>query len=101
MYISTGYFNRYVFKTFDADNSGEIDFVEFLIFISSTSQGDVREQLRITFNIYDIDKNGEVDRKEMLKIIESIYALRGETYQNSLDEIVDKIIDKFGLFITK
>jgi Ca2+-binding EF-hand superfamily protein len=69
---------RHVFKTFDTDSSGEIDFVEFLIAISVTSQGDIRDKLKMAFNMYDIDKNGRIDRKEMEKIIEAIYDLLGE-----------------------
>jgi neurocalcin delta len=61
-------FCSHVFKTFDTDNSGEIgkinkilfvfieifllDFVEFLIAISVTSHGDIREKLNMAFNMY-------------------------------------------------
>jgi Ca2+-binding EF-hand superfamily protein len=47
-------FKRHVFKTFDIDSSGEIDFVEFLIAISVTSQGDIKDKLKMAFNMYDI-----------------------------------------------
>ena len=43
-----------MFKTFDTDSSGEIDFVEFLIAISVTSQGDITDKLKMAFNMYDI-----------------------------------------------
>jgi hypothetical protein len=68
----------FVFRTFDSDQSGEIDFIEFLIAISVTSQGDIKDKLKMAFNMYDIDKNGAIDKKEMIKIIEAIYDLLGE-----------------------
>jgi Ca2+-binding EF-hand superfamily protein len=89
--------NRHVFKTFDTDSSGEIDFVEFLIAISVTSQGDIREKLQMAFNMYDINKNGSIDRKEMEKIIDAIYDLLGEENrrgENSSSERVKKIMSK-------
>lgn len=63
-----------------------LDFVEFLIAISVTSHGDIREKLNMAFNMYgtltsiwhlsmyiyrrlDIDKNGRVDSKEMEQIV--------------------------------
>jgi hypothetical protein len=39
------------------------DFIEFLIAISITAQGDARKKLSLAFKIYDQDKNGTVDRK--------------------------------------
>ena len=57
-------------KVFDTDSSGEIDFVEFLIAISITAQGDAKKKLELAFRMYDVDKNGRVDKKEMEKIIE-------------------------------
>ncbi|RNA44289.1 neuronal calcium sensor 2-like [Brachionus plicatilis] len=90
-------FCGHVFKTFDTDGSGEIDFVEFLIAISVTSQGDIKDKLRMAFNMYDIDKNGRIDKKEMEKIIEAIYDLLGEENrkgENSPPRRVLKIMAK-------
>ena len=51
---------------------------EFLIAISVTSQGDVKQKLSMAFKMYDLDKNGRVEKKEMEKIIEAIYDLLGK-----------------------
>ena len=89
-----------VFKVFDCDNSGYIDFTELLIAISITAQGDACKKLTLAFkmvslvilkilqynffnflilpNKYDIDKNGQLDKKEMELIIEAIYDLMDE-----------------------
>ncbi|CAF1365003.1 unnamed protein product [Adineta steineri] len=93
-------FCTHVFKTFDTDNSGEIDFVEFLIAISVTSHGDIREKLNMAFNMYDIDKNGSVDSKEMEQIVTAIYDLLGEENrkgENSPAKRVEKIMKKLDL----
>jgi Ca2+-binding EF-hand superfamily protein len=79
-------FCSHAFKVFDTDNSGEIDFPEFLIAISITAQGDIynncqivkwfhcehinnadilldfigdiRKKLVLAFKMYDVDGNG-------------------------------------------
>ena len=83
--------------------SGEIDFVEFLIFISATSSGNIEDKLRVTFTIYDINKDNKVEKHELLKLVKAIYELRGEhklgpNGLSSPEEIVDKIMIKFGIF---
>ena len=40
-----------VFNTFDADQSGKINFYEFLIAISISTQGDVSKKLHIAFKM--------------------------------------------------
>lgn len=90
-------FCGFVFRTFDSDQSGEIDFIEFLVAISVTSQGDIKDKLKMAFNMYDIDKNGSIDKKEMIKIIEAIYDLLGEENrkgENSPPNRVNKIMEK-------
>ncbi|KAL6040943.1 Kv channel-interacting protein 1 [Balamuthia mandrillaris] len=42
---------------------------EFMIGLSTTTQGTVDEKLEWTFNLYDIDNNGYIEREEMLKIV--------------------------------
>ena len=94
---------RFVFKTIDTDLSGEIDFVEFLIFISATSSGKIEDKLKVTFTIYDINKDNKVEKHELLKLVKAIYDLRGE-YKlgsnglSSPEEVVDKIMIKFGIY---
>ncbi|KAI6241453.1 Neuronal calcium sensor 2 [Aphelenchoides fujianensis] len=89
-------FCEHVFRTFDTDNSGFIDFKEFLLAINVTSSGTPEQKLEWAFRMYDIDGNGTIDEKEMIKIIEAIYEdarprgdqvggrLAAETCQNDL-----------------
>jgi Kv channel-interacting protein len=73
------------------------DFREFLIGMSASAEGDLREKLKTAFRIYDIDKNGLVDKKEMEQIITAIYELRGEDSRkgdNAPAEIVKRIMSR-------
>ena len=71
-------FCNHVFRTFDTDKNGEINFVEFLLAINVTLSGTPLEKLKYAFKLYDIDGNGIIDQGEMNRIILSIYELIGE-----------------------
>ncbi len=93
-------FWRYVFKAFDTDNSGEIDFVEFLRAVSIISQGTVKDKLKLSFSMFDIDKNGKIDAKEMATLIDAIYDLvdeKNRTGENSSKEKVKRIMSKLDM----
>lgn len=51
-----------VFRTFDLDGNGFIDFVEFLLAVNVNANGDVRDKLGLAFDVYDINGNGQVRR---------------------------------------
>uniref|UniRef100_A0A0N5AYC6 Neuronal calcium sensor 2 n=1 Tax=Syphacia muris TaxID=451379 RepID=A0A0N5AYC6_9BILA len=70
-------FCEHVFRTFDVDGSGYIDFKEFLLTINVTSSGTPQQKLEWTFKMYDINNDGTIDEKEMISIIEAIYEMLG------------------------
>ncbi|KAH8858825.1 Neuronal calcium sensor 2 [Schistosoma japonicum] len=70
-------FCTHVFRTFDKDNSGRIDFKEFLLAINITSGGNPEEKLEWAYQMYDIDGNGTIERTEMVEIIRAIYSMLG------------------------
>ena len=55
---NAGQFCDHVFRSFDTDESGTIDFKEFLMAIDVTTAGTAEEKLKWTFRMYDVDGNG-------------------------------------------
>lgn len=51
------------------DNSGKIDFKEFLQAINITSQGTPDKKLEMAFRMYDCNGDGSIDENEMRGII--------------------------------
>jgi len=58
-----------VFRTFDSDNSGKIDFKEFLLAINITSAGKPEQKLEWAFQMYDVNGDGTIEPSEMCEII--------------------------------
>merc|ERR1712024_176199 len=76
---NAGEFCDHVFRTFDVDKNGYIDFTEFLLAIDVTSAGSPEEKLNWAFSMYDVDGNGWIDLPEMTKIVASIFKVVGDT----------------------
>ena len=87
---NTEKFCKHVFRTFDTDNNGYIDFLEFLLAINITSTGKPEEKLKWAFKLYDVDGNGSISQHEMTKVVQSIYDMLGAVRLHSDDNVKEK-----------
>ncbi|GFU45463.1 calsenilin [Nephila pilipes] len=107
MELNASQYAHYVFKAFDHDGSGTINFQEFVLGLSTISRGSPTEKLQWTFNLYDINGDGCITREEMREIINSIYNLLGrftepcvsaEATRDHADRVFDKLdMNKDGI----
>ncbi|XP_052680453.1 neurocalcin-like [Crassostrea angulata] len=65
-------FARHVFRVFDQNKDGLLDFREFMCGFSVVLLGSLEEKLKFSFNIYDIDGNGFISRNEMSAILSAL-----------------------------
>ena len=73
---------EHVFRTFDTDQNGYIDFKEFILAVYVTSTGTPEEKFRSAFRMYDVDGNGVIDQDEMSSVMQAIYGMMGEGAKN-------------------
>jgi len=71
---SSKYFEK-LFEAFDSDQSGEIEFSEYLIALSVLQFGTSEDKLRLIFEQFDTDKNGKITSQELVSMITAIYKL--------------------------
>lgn len=91
-------FTSLVFKVFDENKDGAIEFEEFIRALSVTSRGNVEEKLHWAFKLYDLDNDGYITREEMYNIVDAIYQMLGnqstEQDDDSPQQRVDKIFEQ-------
>eukprot|EP00092_Neocalanus_flemingeri_P081648 GFUD01102034.1.p1 GENE.GFUD01102034.1~~GFUD01102034.1.p1 ORF type:complete len:219 (-),score=76.40 GFUD01102034.1:244-900(-) len=66
---------KHVFRIYDANNDGYIDFSEFMMIFFIMSEGAPEEVLTKIFRVFDVNSDGSITQKEMTKLIKDMYGL--------------------------
>eukprot|EP00092_Neocalanus_flemingeri_P025353 GFUD01027488.1.p1 GENE.GFUD01027488.1~~GFUD01027488.1.p1 ORF type:complete len:204 (+),score=61.51 GFUD01027488.1:26-613(+) len=66
---------KHVFRIYDSNNDGVIDFTEFMLIFFIMSDGAPEEVLTKIFRVFDVNSDGTITQKEMTKLIKDMYGL--------------------------
>ena len=80
------------FRTYDLNNDGTIDFMEFMNAISIIRRGDLTEKLSFIFSLLDSNQEGYIDRLKLVQMMEALYNIKGINYKDGYNILLKKLI---------
>jgi Ca2+-binding EF-hand superfamily protein len=67
--------SKHIWRMFDIDNNGLIDFKEFSLVLHVMSHGSSKDNLKQIFRVFDMNRDGKIDPKEMKEIVKNLSKL--------------------------
>ena len=66
---------KHIFRMYDSNSDGSIDFREFMIVLYVMSNGSPEENLKQIFRVFDINNDGTISMKELRRIVKDLFHL--------------------------
>merc|ERR1711990_945258 len=60
---------EHVWRIYDTNLDGEIDFREFMLALSVMSRGSAEENLRQIFRLFDVNSDGRLEKEELSRVV--------------------------------
>ncbi|CAL9690884.1 unnamed protein product [Knipowitschia caucasica] len=95
---------QHVFRSFDTNDDGTLDFKEYIIALHMTSTGKTNRKLEWAFSLFDVDKNGYITKNEVKEICGAIFKMIPKEEINSLpqdENTAEKRADKLWKIFDK
>ncbi|KAL3847651.1 hypothetical protein ACJMK2_018553 [Sinanodonta woodiana] len=68
-------FAEHVFRSFDEDGNGTVDFKEFILGLCMSGSSDLQAKIKWAFTVYDVNGDGFITKNEMHQIIKAFYKM--------------------------
>ena len=75
----------HIFRMYDSNGDGYIDFREFIILLYVMSNGTLEENLKKIFRVFDINNDGTVSQRELNRVVKDLF----RSFENN-DELLDE-----------
>jgi len=88
---------NHIFRVYDLNNDGYIDFIEFLVVYHVMTEGSKEDVLGRIFRLFDVNGDGTISFKEMQRLVKDLYKLivgqffAQQTDKTTPDEIVKEV----------
>jgi len=66
---------KHVFRIYDENDDGYVDFPEFMVVYTIMSDGTPEEVLTKIFRVFDVNSDGTITQKELKRLIKDMYGL--------------------------
>ena len=73
--LDTSNMEKHVYRIYDTNDDGYINFTEFMMIFFIMSDGSPEEVLTKIFRVFDVNSDGTITQKEMAKLIRDMYSL--------------------------
>ena len=83
--VNTKKLSRHIFRMYDTNGDGFVDFKEFLLALDVFNNGSAEQNLKQIFRVLDINNDGKVHVMELIEVVRDIFELAKEKNPNTTE----------------
>ncbi|KAL3312844.1 hypothetical protein Ciccas_008560 [Cichlidogyrus casuarinus] len=85
-----------VFRTFDKQKTGALEFENFVLNLSDLSRGSVEKKLEFIFALYDANEDGQISLEEIASVTRAVFGLVGPYSKRLKDDLPASISENIN-----